>query len=436
MDLRRLYALFLEHPHICTDSRLVQPGDLFFALKGDRFDGNQFAGLALEKGASLAVVDDPAIASGNRYFLVEDVLTALQELGRYHRRQFQIPVIGITGSNGKTTTKELVAAVMGSHYPTHFTRGNLNNHIGVPLTLLAMEAGIEVAIIEMGANHQGEVDQLCRIAEPTHGLITNIGKAHLEGFGGIEGVKKGKSELYRYLAETGGVAFVNLDEPFLEELAAPVNKKVLYHRSDKPDPLNNPYEAVLISTHPVVETAFLNEAGKLITVKSKLAGRHNFNNIMTAITIGKYFKAPCERIKTAIEAYVPSNNRSQLMAFGPHTLYLDAYNANPTSMREALNSFNAMAGDRKVAILGDMLELGEAADEEHRLIGELAVSLHFDDLVLIGPRFAKVAGELGLRHFEDAEQCRQWFAGADLPPSLILLKGSRGIGLEKIFRRD
>lgn len=436
MNIQALYEVYLRHPHVTTDSRQVRAGSLFFALRGERFDGNQFAQQALADGAVFAVVDDPSVALDSRFILVDNTLNALQELARHHRRQFDIPVVGITGSNGKTTTKELASIVLGSHYRLHFTQGNLNNHIGVPLTLLAMPLGVEVAVIEMGANHQGEIDLLSRIAEPSHGLITNIGKAHLEGFGGIEGVKKGKSELYRYLAETGGVAFVNLDEPFLEELAAPVNKKVLYHRSDKPDPLNNPYEAVLISTHPVVETAFLNEAGKLITVKSKLAGRHNFNNIMTAITIGKYFKAPCERIKTAIEAYVPSNNRSQLMAFGPHTLYLDAYNANPTSMREALNSFNAMAGDRKVAILGDMLELGEAADEEHRLIGELAVSLHFDDLVLIGPRFAKVAGELGLRHFEDAEQCRQWFAGADLPPSLILLKGSRGIGLEKIFRRD
>lgn len=433
MDLRRLYGFFLEHHRICTDSRNVQPGDLFFALKGDRFDGNLFAALALEKGAALVVVDNPEVVKNDtQYFLTANVLETLQALGRYHRRQFHIPVIAITGSNGKTTTKELVAAVMGSHYPTHFTKGNLNNHIGVPLTLLALDPGIEVAIVEMGANHQGEIDQLCRIAEPTHGLITNIGKAHLEGFGGIEGVKKGKSELYRYLAETGGVAFINLDEPFLEQLAEPVAKKVTYHRSEDPDPLHKPYEALLIATHPVIETAFLNESGGLTHIKSRLAGKHNFNNIMTAIAIGKYFKVPSDRIKKAIEDYIPSNNRSQLLPYGKHTIYLDAYNANPSSMAEALASFHRMESGRKMAILGDMLELGDSGPAEHQRIGELAHSFHFDELVFVGPQFAAIAHSLGLRHFDAAEDCKTWFKNGDWPPSLILLKGSRGMGLEKV----
>ncbi len=436
MDLRRLYGFFLEHHRICTDSRNVQPGDLFFALKGDRFDGNRFADLAVGKGAALVVVDDPGVVKDDRYFLTPNVLETLQALGRYHRRQFQIPVIAITGSNGKTTTKELVAAVMGSHYPTHYTKGNLNNHIGVPLTLLALEPGVEVAIVEMGANHQGEIDQLCRIAEPTHGLITNIGKAHLEGFGGLEGVKKGKSELYRYLAETGGVAFVNLDEPFLEDLAGPVTKKVTYHKSEHPDPLHKPYEALLISTHPQVETAFLNESGDLTYVKSHLAGKHNFNNIMTAIAVGKYFKVPSERIKKAIEDYIPSNNRSQLLPYGRHMVYLDAYNANPSSMVESLTSFHRMEAARKMAILGDMLELGDAGPAEHRRIGELAHAFRFDELVLVGPQFAEVALTLGLRHFDNAEDCKTWFQPGDWPPSLILLKGSRGIGLEKVVSMD
>ncbi|MCO6476521.1 MAG: UDP-N-acetylmuramoylalanyl-D-glutamyl-2, 6-diaminopimelate--D-alanyl-D-alanine ligase, partial [Phaeodactylibacter sp.] len=261
METQKLYELYLGHPKVAIDSRRVEGGSLFFAIKGERFDGNHFAAAALAAGAAYAIVDDPAVVRGERYILVNDSLAALQDLARHHRRQFFIPVIGITGSNGKTTTKELAAAVLGSHYRLHFTQGNLNNHIGVPLTLLAMPADIEVAIIEMGANHQGEIDFLSRIAEPSHGLITNIGKAHLEGFGGIEGVKKGKSELYRFLAETDGMAFINRDEHFLEGLAAPVEKKVFYRRSEKPSLAERDFEVKLLDTKPFVRVAFIDKEG-------------------------------------------------------------------------------------------------------------------------------------------------------------------------------
>ena len=256
-SIGELYEIFQEHPRICTDTRRVQKGDLFFALRGERFDGNAFAAQAIELGAVYAVVDDPAKAVSEQYILVEDSLKTLQELARHHRRQLEIPVIAITGSNGKTTTKELVAAVMNTRYRTPYTQGNLNNHIGLPLSLLAIRQSAEAAIIEMGANHQGEIDFLCRIAEPTHGLITNIGLAHLEGFGGLEGVKKGKAELFRYLEETGGVAFVNQDEPYLEELARGVKRIIPYNEVSSPSPAHVPMEVKCLRVQPTIQVAFL-----------------------------------------------------------------------------------------------------------------------------------------------------------------------------------
>lgn len=433
MEIPVLYQIYLNHPVVTTDSRNVPQGALFFALRGDNFDGNRFAAQALADGAAFAVVDDPSVCSDSRFLLVEDTLAALQALGRHHRRQFEIPVIAITGSNGKTTTKELVSAVLSSHYPTHFTRGNFNNHIGLPLTLLSMPPQTEVAVIEMGANHQGEIELLCTLAEPTHGLITNIGKAHLEGFGGVEGVKKGKSELYRYLAANNGMAFINKNEAFLEELAAPVPKKLYYTKSDAPTVANEYYETQLLAADPFVRVAFLSESGELVEVVSQLIGTYNFNNIMTAIALGKYFKVPAHKIKAAIEQYLPSNNRSQLIHLGEHTLILDAYNANPDSMRQAILNLAAMEGAHKIAILGDMLELGESSAEEHRRIAQLAVEQGFNQVVLTGPAFAEAAREAGLRHFENVDTLREWFVLQDFPPSLLLIKASRGMRLERLL---
>lgn len=433
ITIASLYEKFLVHPRVVIDTRQLQPGDLFFALRGDRLDGNDFADQALASGASFVIVDRPEVVKDNRYILVSDTLATLQELSRHHRRQFHIPLIAITGSNGKTTTKELVTAVMSSQYRTHATVGNYNNHIGVPLTLLAMPFDAEAAIIEMGANHQGEIDMLARIAEPTHGIITNIGNAHLEGFGGIEGVKKGKSELYRYLAETDGVAIINADENFLLDLASPVSRKITYQQSEKPSKENKPAEIKLLATHPYIQYAFLTDDDSLVEGSAHISGAHNFNNVMTAIAVGKYFKVPGHKIKAAIEAYVPTNNRSQKLEKDGIVFHMDAYNANPNSMQASLENFALVEAPLKAAFLGDMLELGEASAHEHRRIAERAHSLQFDLLALVGPLFATAAHELGIRHFEDVYGLKTWFAQQQLEGYHLLLKGSRGMRMEALL---
>lgn len=434
MEISSLYQLFLSAGKVSTDSRKIEPGCLFFALRGDNFNGNQYALAALEKGASYAIVDDPVLGTNDKCIVVHDVLQTLQELARHHRRQLHIPIIAITGSNGKTTTKELIAAVLGSQYPMYYTQGNLNNHIGVPLTLLQLNPRIEVAVIEMGANHQGEIDQLCRIAEPTHGLITNIGKAHLEGFGGIEGVKKGKSELYRYLAEINALAFVNNDEPFLLDLSTPVRKRIFYELSENPDPNHKPYEVKLLQLQPFIRVAFLDENENLIEAGSKLMGEHNFQNIKTAVTLGKYFKVPGAKIKSAIEHYNPNMNRSQWVPWGSNSILLDAYNANPSSMEATLRSFAENGtGGNKVVILGDMFELGDAAPIEHERIAQLAVSLGFEQIILVGKHFAAAAQQLGCIHFDNVAELKGWFTGQSWENKAILIKGSRGMALERVL---
>lgn len=433
MEISSLYQLFLASGKVSTDSRKIEPGSLFFALRGDKFDGNQYATTALVQGAAFAIVDDPSLSNIEQCIVVDDVLQTLQELARYNRRQLHIPIIAITGSNGKTTTKELIAAVLGSQYPLHYTEGNLNNHIGVPLTLLKLDPRIEVAVIEMGANHQGEIDQLCRIAEPTHGLITNIGKAHLEGFGGVEGVKKGKSELYRYLAETGGLAFVNNDEAFLHELSEPVKKRIFYELSENPAPNHKPYEVKLLQLQPFIRVAFLDENEELIEAGSKLMGNHNFQNIKTAVTLGKYFKVPGAKIRAAIEGYNPNMNRSQILPWGSNSILLDAYNANPSSMEAALRTFAENEAAHKVVILGDMFELGEEAAQEHQRIAQLALNLSFQQVILVGHNFAVPAKTLGYPHFVDANALKIWFQAQQWENTAFLIKGSRGMALEKIL---
>jgi len=434
MEISSLHQLFVNADKaVSTDSRKIEPGCIFFALRGENFNGNQYAQAALEKGASYAIVDDPDWAKTSHCILVNDVLTTLQDLARYHRRQLHIPIIAITGSNGKTTTKELIATVLGSQYRIHYTQGNLNNHIGVPLTLLQLDQQLEVAVIEMGANHQGEIDQLCRIAEPTHGLITNIGKAHLEGFGGIEGVKKGKSELYRYLAETDGLAFVNNDEPFLVDLSAVVRKRIYYELSEVPDPQHKPYEVKLLQLQPFIRVAFLDDHVQLIESSSKLMGIHNFQNIKTAVTLGKYFKVPGEKIKAAIESYNPNMNRSQVIPWGSNSILLDAYNANPSSMEVTLRSFAESAAQQRVAILGDMFELGDAAPSEHERVAQLAKSLNLDQVILVGNNFAAAAHALDCLHFSNGADLKIWFSAQIWENTAILIKGSRGMALEKLL---
>lgn len=430
-----LLQYFLKCQRVCTDTRKLLAGDLFFALKGDNFDGNRFAAQALKDGAAFVVIDDPSIVKDERYLLVENTLLALQALARAYRQELNIPVVAITGSNGKTTTKELVAAVLSKAHQTHFTQGNFNNHIGVPLTLLAMPLTTEIAVIEMGANHQGEIAELCEIAEPTHGLITNIGKAHLEGFGGIEGVKKGKSELYTYLSTHQRVAFINLEEDYLEDLAIQhgVNRKIDYCLSTTPDPTTPFYEIRLDQLVPTIKVSFLKPDGNIRTVESSLSGRHNLQNIMTAIAVGKYFKVSSHLIVEGIAEYVPSNNRSQRLEYKEVGVYLDAYNANPSSMRAALLNFAAETKGLQTVILGDMLELGKTAATEHLGIAQLAQSLAFENITLVGPLFAAAAKKLGLPHFLSAQELSNALDWSALAGTELLIKGSRGMKLEQIL---
>lgn len=431
-DIEFIYSLFQKYPKVITDSRKIEEGCLFFALKGDRFNGNEYANEAIQKGASFAIIDEKKYQKGDKTILVDDVLLTLQKLATFHRRRMVIPIIAITGSNGKTTTKELISVVLNSQYRCHFTKGNLNNHIGVPLTLLELTSEHEVAIIEMGANHVGEIDFLCKIAEPTHGIITNIGKAHLEGFGGIEGVKKGKSELYKFIKWQNGVAFVNMNESFLSELSEDITKRVFYKRSESPNPLEPAYETILYQESSFVKIGFLDNNEEIISAQSQLIGEYNFNNIMTAVSIGRYFRVRAKRIKEAIENYIPSNNRSQVVKKATNTFILDAYNANPTSMKNALINFGKVESNTKVAILGDMLELGKFSDEEHLKVAQHAIELKLDQVILVGKEFLKVK-IAGVQHFEDVNDLRENFIKKDFQETHFLIKGSRGIKLEKLL---
>jgi UDP-N-acetylmuramoyl-tripeptide--D-alanyl-D-alanine ligase len=436
MMIENLYKIFQQHPQIVTDSRRITEGCLFFALKGETFDGNAFAEKAIIDGAAYAIIDNADFKKTEQYILVDDVLRTLQQLATHHRRQFDFPVIGIAGSNGKTTTKELVSAVMSKQYKAHFTKGNLNNHIGVPLTLLELHEDHEVAIVEMGANHQEELWELCEIAEPTHGLITNIGKEHLEGFGGLEGVKKGESEIYHWLAQRNGTVFVNDDEEFLQELLPKTGLRVVnYQRHLEPSLTNPPYEITLESAEPYLKVGFLNVKGEMLHAQSHLIGEYNFGNLSTAIAIGKYFKVPSSKIKEAIESYKPSMNRSQVLTLkNGTTIILDAYNANPTSMQHALRSLAKMPQKNKIAIIGDMFELGEYSENEHRETLDIAKSLKFKELLTVGKQFFEVNTE-GVLKFEKTEEAKDWFQKKRFgKATCILIKASRGMRLETLLK--
>lgn len=434
--IEKLYAYFLSSSEVTTDSRRVPKNSLFFALKGENFDGNKYAEQAIEKGARYVVIDDPKMKLDKRYILVENVLVTLQKLAQYHRRQFDIPVFAISGSNGKTTTKELVRDVLSRKFSVHATKGNLNNHIGVPLTLLSMPRDAEFAVIEMGASSQGEIRDLCKIAEPNYGLITNIGEAHLAGFGGIDGVKKGKGELYEFLADNDGIGFYNVDEPYLEEISSGVQMRVGYgERSPKG-------KVGLIKVNQIHNTdqvvALVQENGWSYRVFAKISGDHNFQNIKTAIAIGKYFKLPFTEIKFSIESFVPQNMRSQTYELGDNVVFLDAYNANPTSMKMALRSFSKMKTDKrnKIAVLGDMLELGSFSDESHTEIIELVTRMGFSKLIFVGTLFAKAdVNNIGL-HFEKIKGVIDWLAQNNIEDTFFFVKGSRGIRLEQAFLAD
>ncbi len=420
-----IYPLFLEHPVISTDSRRVQPESLFFALKGASFNGNEFAARALAEGALFAFVDDPTYVVNERCILVKDVLSALQDLARHHRMQFNIPVVGITGTNGKTTTKELAYAVLSEKYQTLATKGNFNNHLGVPLTLLNLTKETEIALVEMGANHPGEIDFLCRIAQPDFGLITNIGKAHLEGFGGFEGVVSTKTELYRYLQQNGGRIFLNNQDGLLKKHITGTN--VITHGTFPADIV-----ATCITADPFVTMQLQFRDQTTLIVESKLYGRYNASNILAAASIGRQFNVPPAQIKAAIEAYQPDNNRSQITKTENNLLILDAYNANPDSMEAALTTFAETDYPEKTVILGDMLELGTESDHEHQRMLELLDHLGFTRAYLVGPVFTRMNKTRKNICFHDNELAKIWLEHHKIMDATILIKGSRGIKLEKL----
>jgi UDP-N-acetylmuramoyl-tripeptide--D-alanyl-D-alanine ligase len=435
ISIESIYRLYQAHPIITTDSRKVKEGSIFFALKGLNFDGNAYAAEALAKGAVMAVVDNPQYHSREATLLVDDVLETLQALALHHRRQFDIPLLAIAGSNGKTTTKELIAEVLKQRYQTHFTPGNLNNYIGLPLTLLQMPIETEVAVIELGANRQGEIAELCRICEPTHGLITNIGMDHLEGFGGLEGVKKANKELFDYLAQKKGVALMNTDEPFLKELASNMKRIIPYEQSQSLDPTYAPIEICREKATPFLSLSFLNEKGEKTKVDSQLYGAYNFSNLMAAVAVGKYFKVPCPGIKAALENYTPQSNRSQLIQQEDNLIILDAYNANPSSMNAALDSLSELEGYKeKVAILGEMKELGEYSREEHRKLLMRLQKMGITQAFLLGEEFKELAQpESGIIHFSSLQELKAHFLASSFKETAILVKGSRANKLEDIL---
>ncbi len=426
-SIQQLYNVFLQSTGANTDTRTVSSGQLFIALKGENFNGNQFAKSALENGAIAAIIDEAEyFIDDEKTLLVENCLEALQALAQYHREQFDIPVIAITGSNGKTTSKELINALLTAQYKVCCTHGNLNNHIGVPLTLLRMKKGDEIALIEMGANHCGEIESYCRWVQPTIGIISNIGKAHLEGFGGIEGVIRGKTELYKSIEQRSQLVFVNGDDPLLMEQSK--HLKRLIYGSTHADYLFEQADG----KHELLRIYAIEEGVKTV-INSQLTGDYNFSNIALAVSLGRYFKIDMAKIARAIEDYTPTNSRSQIIKRGSNTIILDAYNANPSSMEEALKNLAAMPQSIKVAMIGGMKELGAESDEEHRRIIEFAKQFHFSKLVVVGMEFKKAAEESGLIYFENSELAKTWFDNQAFEHAVILIKGSRGTKMEKVI---
>ncbi|MFY1613405.1 UDP-N-acetylmuramoyl-tripeptide--D-alanyl-D-alanine ligase [Macellibacteroides fermentans] len=423
MTISELYELYLHNPKVTTDSRNCPFGSIFFALKGENFDGNQYASKALESGCAYAVIDNPDYITGDRTILVDNVLKTLQQLAHRHRKALGTPVIGITGSNGKTTTKELLAAVLSTKYNLLYTEGNLNNHIGVPLTLLRLNHQHEMAIIEMGASHPGDIKELAEIAAPNYGIITNVGQAHLEGFGSFEGVIKTKGELYDYIRQTKGKIFIKKENEFLQPIAKGIEQ--ISYGTD---------ESSFASGKVASCSPFLifdwKQQGKIHTVETHLIGSYNLDNVLVAVAIGRYFKIPAERISRAIASYEPNNNRSQFKETEHNKLIIDAYNANPSSMKAAIDNFAAMQVDTpKAVILGDMRELGETSDALHAEIVKQIEQAGFDKVYLCGEHFSSTG--TSFMHFQNIEELMSELTKNPLEGYHILIKGSRGMTLEK-----
>lgn len=424
MTITVLYQLYLQHPSIQTDTRKLKKGDIFFALKGPNFNANLFAVKALEAGASYAVIDEPVDVADSRLILVEDVLQTLQALAGHHRKQFNIPFIAITGSNGKTTTKELVYTVLASHFKTYTTQGNLNNHIGVPLTLLSIPPDAEMAVIEMGANHQKEIEGYCVYTAPTHGIISNCGKAHLEGFGGIEGVRKGKGELYDYIRLHNGTIFRYNDYDYLHEMSKGIEKVLGYGTTD------GMITGAVLSSEPFLNV-HITKGTRFPAIHTQLVGAYNLPNVLCAIAVGKAFAVPDEKIKISIESYAPSNSRSQMVEKDSNHIILDAYNANPTSMRAAIENFAKLSAQQKVLMLGGMMELGEESLLEHQQIVDLINEYQWHTVVLVGGDFSKVKHTY--HYFQNSTEAANWYHQQEFTNTHLLIKGSRSMQMEKII---
>ncbi len=426
MIIESLYNTFLKYRKISIDSRTAEKDSLFFALKGDSFNGNKYAQNALDNGCVLAVVDDPAYAKGDKYFLVDNVLEILQKLGNYHRRKLSIPIIAITGSNGKTTTKELMACVLNTAFNVSFTEGNLNNHIGVPLTLLSMDEKTQIGIVEMGANHLNEIKLLCKIGEPDFGIITNIGRAHLEGFGSYENVIRAKAELYNYIKEKEGIVFYNSDDGLLKSKVEELDLKSIAYGGE-----NSEVAGDLLESDQFLKMKILVD-NKEIELKTQLVGNYNFDNVLAAVAIGYYFKMKPELIVDSIKKYKPQNNRSQFIKTNKNNLYLDAYNANPSSVNASVINFLSLKITNRIIILGDMLELGNDSIKEHKKIIELLEKESIEHVIVVGEIYNSIEAPDNFIQLENVNELKAWIGENKIENSNILIKGSRGIGLEKV----
>src|SRR5450759_1917245 len=427
MKTEQLYSLLKESTGVSTDSRTVGKGQIFFALWGDNYNGNKFASEALARGALCAIIDDPLFETENT-ILVDDCLFELQALAAHFRKDMKVPVLAITGTNGKTTTKELLAAILSKKFKVHFTKGNLNNHIGVPLTILSAPSDTEMLIIEMGASHIGEIRTLCLIAKPDYGIITNIGTAHIESFGSADGVIKSKTELYEFLRKVNGIALYNDKNPLLaEKIFKIVNRAIPY---TDPDGIELLVKAAPSDLKLTLTATYQHHTYNICT---NLFGNYNMENVKAAIATGLFLGVEMETIANAVANYAPANNRSQIKTTAQNTLICDSYNANPTSMHLALDSFSAIHADHKLVILGDMLELGEKSEEEHLNLLYSLSSHQIENAMLVGPVFQKVCLKCGFKSFHDVNKLMEFLRKEPLKDNLILVKGSRGIGLEKIY---
>ena len=425
MNIEQLYNLFLQYPSISTDTRTIKQDDLYFALKGAAFNGNMFTRQALDQGAAFAVIDEEAYVENDRTILVDDVLKTLQELALHHRKTFTIPFLAITGSNGKTTTKELIHQVLSTTYKTYTTQGNLNNQIGIPLTLLKVKRDAEIAVIEMGANHMKEIESYCRYTLPTHGLITNSGKAHLEGFGSEENIKKAKGELFDFLKENNGTAFVMWDYVYLRDMSKGIPNIIRYGTSE------GDVTGAALQSDPFLEITVTGGAD-IQSIQTHLVGEYNLPNVLAAVTAGKYFSIKDDAIKTSIEAYLPSNSRSQMIDKDSNKIILDAYNANPSSMASAIGNFARIRAANKVIILGAMAELGDQSLLEHRALIELLQRYQWDNVILVGGDFLRI--DHPYMSFPNASAAAGWFRQQHFMDTYILVKGSRSMQMEKVLQ--